>query len=137
MRAVATRRDTVDARIALLGSLERFPSLDRRRLAELAAALVRVSFPAGAVIACEGEERDYFYVVVEGRIEVARRGRQAEVLGPGHCIGEQALLHGAHDDAGIVALEPTIVYAVDAEAFGAALSSERRPDGASVRGSGS
>ncbi|MGQ0847632.1 MAG: Crp/Fnr family transcriptional regulator [Actinomycetota bacterium] len=54
------------------------------------------------------------YVILEGKVEVARQGTHLSVLGPGNHIGEMALL--APDDmprtADVTAVEPTRVLQI-------------------------
>lgn len=55
------------------------------------------------VIVRQGDEGDYFYIITEGRCEVARSqgGRQIRLatLGPGDSFGEEALISGAERNA--------------------------------------
>jgi CRP-like cAMP-binding protein len=117
--------DTTEARKALLSSLSLFRSLSARRVALLAESMIRLSFPTGAVIVREGDERDYFYVVVRGEVEVVRHGQRVGVLGPADHFGEAARWRGVAVDSTVVARAPTLLYAADASAFGAAVASSR------------
>ena len=69
-----------------------------------------VSFPAGAAVILQGDEGDYYYVIVRGRCQVTRHGVAGadEVvladLGPGESFGEEALVSDARRNATVTML---------------------------------
>src|SRR5437867_2901352 len=52
-----------------------------------------VSFAAGERIIEEGAAGTCFFVIVEGKVEVLKRGRPVAELGPGAILGEMALFN--------------------------------------------
>ena len=47
---------------------------------------------AGAALVREGEQGDFFCVLIEGEVRVAKNKKLLSVLGPGECFGEMAYL---------------------------------------------
>jgi CRP-like cAMP-binding protein len=124
--AVVHQDDSRQTRLTVLRSLQLFSPLPEPRLEALADALIRLSFPAGAVIVADGDDPDYFYVVVAGEVDVTRGGRHSGSHGPGDHFGEAALLHGVRDELTAVAHTPALLYALDATAFADAVASTRQ-----------
>ena len=117
--------DSTRRRLAVLRSLELFRPLTERRLERVAEALIRLAFPDGAVIVEEGDDPEYFYIVVDGQVEVTRHGRWIATHGAGGHFCEAALLRGVPDDVAVVARAPVLLYALDAEGFADAVLSNR------------
>ena len=72
-------------------------------LRQIAAAATTLSFPAGTVLAAEGEVGREFMVIAEGSADVTVRGAVINVLGPDDFFGEVALLDGGLRSATVVA----------------------------------
>jgi len=70
----------------------------------------RVNYSAGDVVIRQGEEGDYFYVIVEGRCNVSREtplnrdGIKLAELGMGETFGEESLISGARRNATVTML---------------------------------
>jgi MFS family permease len=107
--------------LELLRSIEMFAPLPPGTLEGLASALRPVRFPAGAEIVREGEPGDDFYVIVRGEVDVAA-GSQTITLGRGDFFGEIALLRGTSRNATVRARTDVEAYALDGDAFVAALT---------------
>jgi PPM family protein phosphatase len=117
-----------DARrhVPLLRALDLFRPVSRSRLERLAETVVTMGFAAGAVIVRESDPSGYFYVVVDGEVEVLRSGRAVAALGPGAHFGEIALLRSTPHDNTVVARAPSKLYALEGGEFLAAIESSRR-----------
>jgi CRP-like cAMP-binding protein len=113
-------------RVTLLRTLDLFEPLSRRRLERLGAAVVGLQFAAGAVIVRQGEEGDYFYVVVDGEVEVSRYGRRLARRGAGEYFGEVALLRRVTRTATVAARTPTSLYALETHEFVVAIAGNPR-----------
>ena len=98
---------TQDRRAELLGACPLFRGLDGLGLAAVAAAAIEVEFPAGRVIARQGEIGTGFFVVVDGSVRVVRDGTIVARLGPGEFFGELSVLDGGPRVAQVLAAEPT------------------------------
>jgi rhodanese-related sulfurtransferase len=70
----------------------------------------RIAYAAGDTVIRQGDEGDYFYVIVEGRCSVSREtplnreGIRLAELGKGESFGEEALISGARRNATITML---------------------------------
>jgi MFS family permease len=110
------------AELELLRSVSLFAPLPAPTLERLASRLARLEFPAGAVIAAEGDPGDRFYLLAEGEVEVRTGARVLNMLVPGDFFGEIALLRDVPRTATVAAITPVTVYALDREEFVAAVS---------------
>src|SRR3979411_180263 len=77
-----------------LRSVDLTSGLDRVALARLAAYMDPVAVRAGDMIITEGETGDALYIVVRGTfaVLVGPDARRLNTIGPGHYVGELALL---------------------------------------------
>jgi CRP-like cAMP-binding protein len=48
--------------------------------------------PAASAVVREGEQGDFFCIVIEGEVRVTKNKKLLSVLGPGECFGEMAYL---------------------------------------------
>ena len=69
-----------------------FEGVSEVMLQDLASLLLPLDLPAGGVLFAEGDEGDAMYVVVDGDLEVSRRGRSVASVGEGALLGDMALL---------------------------------------------
>jgi len=76
-----------------LAQVPMLASLDRKHLEKLARDFSERSFPAGAVIVRQGDERGIgFFVIADGKAVVSVDGAEVARLGPGSNFGATALL---------------------------------------------
>lgn len=92
---------------------------DKTRVAE---AMFKVHMSKGTEIIRQGDEGDNFYVIETGSVEfyVSRNDRPATKVGTasvGHSFGELALLYNSPRAATVLALEDTVLWALDRETF--------------------
>jgi len=91
-----------------------FSNLARERVAMLLLKLEPMIVKSGEVVIRQGEAGDYYYVLKEGELTVARKDAQGKVklvskLKRGDVFGEEALLTGDPRNASIVAMLDSIV----------------------------
>jgi CRP/FNR family transcriptional regulator, cyclic AMP receptor protein len=97
-RKVDSRAGAQSAKLALAKRMESlahvplFAGLSKRQLQTLGRACSSHQWPAGALIVAEGSSDQFFYVIVEGAVDVERSGRTVAHLGRGDFFGEIALL---------------------------------------------
>lgn len=98
---------TEDRRADLLSACPLFRGLPPGGIEAIAAAALEVEFPAGRIIARQGEIGTGLFVIAEGRVRVIRDGVEIARLGPGEFFGELSVLDGGPRVAQVVAEEPT------------------------------
>jgi hypothetical protein len=106
----------------LLHSVPMFAPLSVAAIEYLASNMQQEDVPAGTSVIEEGEAGDRFYLIAEGWFDVAKAGRHVARLGPGSHFGEIALVRDVPRTASVTAATDGRVYAVDREAFIAALT---------------
>jgi uncharacterized protein YhbP (UPF0306 family) len=98
-----------------------FSDLPLQSVANLSGELQILDFPAGEVIAREGGPADKFFIVVDGEVEVDRKGVGEDAtpasLGPGQFFGELAILRDRPRTATLTARGPTRLLAMERDTF--------------------
>jgi CRP-like cAMP-binding protein len=115
-----------DGKIELLKRVPLFSHCSKKQLGEIASLTDLVEVPADTQLIREGAEGRDFMVIVEGAVEVRRKGRTLNELGAGDFIGEMALISKAPRNATVTTTQPTTLLAVTDRAFWGLL--ERAPD---------
>jgi MFS family permease len=110
------------ADVALLRGTTIFGPLGQAALERIARHLVRTDVDSGTVVIKEGDAGDRFYLIADGGVEVSRADVPLAKLGPGHFVGEIALLRNVPRTATVVATEPTSLRSLDAAQFLAAVT---------------
>jgi len=106
-----------DTRVELIRRLPLFELCSKRDLRRIAALAVERTVGEGTELIREGEPGTEFFVVVEGEVEVRRRGRRVARLGPGSYVGEIALLSRSPRTATVVAATDLRVLAIAGRDF--------------------
>lgn len=99
-------------RAELLAACPLFRGVGADGIAALAGRATEVDFPAGHVIARQGEIGTGFFVVVAGSARVVRDGAVLATLGPGEFFGELSVLDGRPRNAMVVAETATTCLAI-------------------------
>ncbi len=103
---------TQDRRAELLAGCPLFKGISQEGLAGLAGMATAADFPAGHVIARQGEIGTGFFVVIEGSVRVVRDGEVVARLGPGEFFGELSVLDRMPRNASVLAEGPTSCLAL-------------------------
>ena len=103
---------THDRRAELLAGCPLFKGIDADGLAKLAGLATTVDFPAGHVIARQGEIGTGFFVIVSGEVRVVRDGNVVARLGPGAFFGELSVLDRMPRNATVAAETQTTCLAL-------------------------
>lgn len=112
---------THDRRAELLSGCPLFHGIDADGVAMLAEKATTVEFPAGHVIARQGEIGTGFFVIVDGGVRVIRDGATVAQLGPGDFFGELSILDRMPRNASVTADEATTCLALASWDFDAVL----------------
>ena len=110
-----------DTRVDLIRGLPLFELCSKRDLRRIGALADEREIAAGTEMIREGEPGSEFYVVVDGEVDVRRRGRRVARLGAGSYVGEIALLSRSPRTATVVATTPLRVLAISGRDFVALL----------------
>lgn len=86
-----------------LRSLAIFERLSTRQLTELATVVKEETHPAATEIVREGEFDDCMFLIVQGKVDITKEGRQLAQLGPRDFFGEMAVFDGETRSATAVA----------------------------------
>ncbi len=108
-----------DAFLDHLSKVPLFSALSKRDLQLVARAAEDVKVDAGKVLVTEGSAGTEFFVIVDGKARVTRRGRKVAELGPGQFFGELALLDRAPRNATVVAETPMELLVLGQREFAA------------------
>ena len=98
---------TQSRRVEMIARCALFSGLQAEQLEAVAGRATEVEFPAGRVIARQGEVGTGFFIVADGRVRVVRDGETIASLGPGEFFGELSVLDGQPRVAQVVAEQPT------------------------------
>jgi CRP-like cAMP-binding protein len=94
-----------------------FAGLSRKQLALTEQLSTRLDIPGGRVLAHEGALGTEFLVVLDGEIDVIRRGELIVTRGPGSPLGEIALLGDRPRTATLVSRTPVRVRVSSRQEF--------------------
>jgi len=115
-----------DGKIELLKSVPLFSHCSKKQITEIAKIADLVEEPAGTELIREGTAGNEFMVIVQGAVDVRRKGRKINHLGAGEFIGEMALISGAPRNATVTTTEDSWLLVVTGREFWALL--DRAPD---------
>ena len=115
-----------DAKLELLENVPLFALCDKKQLTAIASLADLVYLPAGTELIREGAPGREFMVIVDGAVDVRRKGRKINTLGPGDFIGEMALISGGPRNATVTTTADTSLLAITERQFWALL--ERTPE---------
>ena len=101
-----------DRHVELLGACRLFSGVGRDVLELVGSRATEVDFPAGHVIARQGEIGTGFFVIDEGQARVIRDGQHLADLGPGDFFGELSVLDGHPRNAQVAAVGPCRCLAI-------------------------
>lgn len=106
-----------DAKVELLKRVPLFSRCNKKQLAAIANVADLIDVPANTQLIREGALGREFMVIVEGAVDVKRKGRQIASLGPGDFIGEVALICGGPRNATVTTTRDTSLLAITDRQF--------------------
>jgi CRP/FNR family cyclic AMP-dependent transcriptional regulator len=106
-----------DTKIDLLKAVPLFAGCSKAELQRIASLADELDLGDGATLIREGERGREFIVVVEGTVDVTRKGKKIRELGAGDFIGEIALVSDVPRTATVTATSPVRLLVVTDRAF--------------------
>jgi len=112
-----------DAKVELMRRVPLFADCSKRELAAIASLADELRFESGRTLIREGERGREFIVVVEGEVEVRKKGRKLPRRGGDDFFGELALLTNAPRSATVQTTTPVRALVIADNAFQRLLTS--------------
>jgi CRP/FNR family transcriptional regulator, cyclic AMP receptor protein len=106
-----------DAKLELLAGVPLFAGCSKKELGEISTLADELSFPAGTTLIEAERQGHEFFVLVEGSVDVRRKGRKVSSLGEGSFFGEMSLVSSRPRNATVTASSPVRVLVVHEQAF--------------------
>jgi CRP-like cAMP-binding protein len=110
-----------DTKVQALKGVPLFEGLSRKELVQLERVCEDVQVEPGKVLCKEGQTGDEFFVIVDGRVQVARQGRRVSTLSSGDFLGEIALVTEMPRTATVTAETPVRLFVLTRREFHAVL----------------
>ena len=121
-----------ERQLALLRAVPMLKPLPLTVLEQVASELHAVRYAAGSPMIRQGEVGDRFYILAEGEAEATIDGQLVRRMGPGDSFGEIALLRDVPRTASVTAVGAILAYALDRDAFLAAVTGDRESTSAAT-----
>jgi len=106
-----------DAKIEALKQAPLFAGLSKKELTELAKVTEDLDLPAGRVLCKEGATGQEFFVIMEGQVEITRRGKPIATSGSGQFFGEIALVEDVPRTATVTTKTPLRFFVMTRQSF--------------------
>jgi CRP/FNR family cyclic AMP-dependent transcriptional regulator len=106
-----------DTKVQSLKRAPLFEGLSRKELAQLARVSEDLEVEPGTVLCREGDIGHEFFVIVDGKVEVTRKGRRVALRGGGDFVGEIALLEEIPRTATVTAETPVRLFVLTSKDF--------------------
>jgi CRP-like cAMP-binding protein len=106
-----------DTKVRALRSAPLFEDLSRKELSQLARVSEDLEVDPGTVLCKEGEIGHEFFVIVDGKVKVSRKGRRIATRDGGDFVGEIALLEEIPRTATVTAETPVRLFVLTRKDF--------------------
>lgn len=103
---VSKRAVSKNAKVHAMSAVPLFAGLSKAELAEVAALADELDLPEGRVLIRENERGREFFVLLDGEVEVRRKGRRVRTQRGGEFFGEIALVSRLPRTASVTARSP-------------------------------
>jgi CRP/FNR family cyclic AMP-dependent transcriptional regulator len=110
-----------EAKVEALRASPLLHGLARSELTQLAKETEDLEVGPGKVLCEEGDTAREFFVILEGEVEVTKKGHRMAALGPGDFFGEIALIEHSTRTATVKATTPVRFLVLTSHAFSALL----------------
>jgi CRP/FNR family transcriptional regulator, cyclic AMP receptor protein len=106
-----------DTKVQALKGAPLFDGLSRNELTQLARVSEDLEVEPGKVLCNEGEIGQEFFVIVDGKVKVTRKGRRVATRSSGQFVGEIALLEDVPRTATVTAETPVRLFVLTRKDF--------------------
>ena len=110
-----------DTKVQALKGVPLFEDLSRKELVQLERICEDLRVEPGKVLCKEGQIGHEFFVLVDGKVQVARKGRRVATLTGGDFVGEIALITEMPRTATVTAETPVRFFVLTRREFHAVL----------------
>lgn len=114
-----------DTKVQALKGVPLFEDLSRKELVQLERVCEDLEVQPGRVLCTEGEIGREFFVLVDGKVQVIRKGRRVATLTGGDFVGEIALVTELPRTATVTAETPVRLFVLTPREFHAVLDQNR------------
>lgn len=111
--------DSETQKFNMLKSLDFFKDFSDIELWEVLRFCLWGRVTPGTVLVRENEEGDFFFILVDGKVQVTKKGKNLSALGKGHCFGEMCYIRKGSftRTATIVADSPVTLLKIKADSL--------------------
>jgi CRP-like cAMP-binding protein len=106
-----------DTKVQALKAAPLFEGLSRKELVQLARVCEDLEVKPGKVLCKEGQLGHEFFVIVDGKVQVTRKGRRIATLSGGDFLGEVALVTEMPRTATVTAETPVRLFVLTHREF--------------------
>jgi CRP/FNR family transcriptional regulator, cyclic AMP receptor protein len=106
-----------DIKVQALKGAPLFYGLSRKELAQVARVSEDLEVEPGTVLCKEGETGHEFFVIVDGKVKVSRKGRRIATSGAPDFVGEIALIEEIPRTATVTAETPVCLFVLTRKDF--------------------
>jgi CRP/FNR family transcriptional regulator, cyclic AMP receptor protein len=106
-----------DTEVQALKRAPLFDGLSRKELVQLARVSEDLEVPEGTVLCKEGDIGHEFFVLIDGQVDVTRKGRRLDTRGAGDFLGEIALIEQIPRTATVKAKTPVRFFVLTSTDF--------------------
>ena len=110
-----------DTKVKALKSVPLFEDLSRKELIQLERICEDLEVEPGRILCKEGQTGQEFFVIVDGKVQVTRKGRRLATLSSGDFLGEVALVTELPRTATVTAETPVRLFVLTRREFDAVL----------------
>ena len=106
-----------NAKVDLIKGVPLFARCSKKELAEVAKLADEIDFGPGKDLIREGESGREFFVLVDGSVDVKKKGRRVNQLGRGDFFGEIALIAHSPRTATVTTASDVDLLVITAQSF--------------------
>jgi CRP-like cAMP-binding protein len=106
-----------ESKVDLISHVPLFAKCSKKELRLIASLADEIDFDEGKVLIQEGRLGREFFVLVEGRVDVSRKGSSIDTMQSGDFFGEVALVSDAPRNATVTAITPIVVLVITERDF--------------------